>query len=200
MRTGFLTFVVCSILVFPGFCQTATRAWKDRAEYKLYAQIDSETDVSTKLNLLLEWRRLYRASDFAPERQRLFLLAYDSKGRGDEAFAAASELLQSNPDEPNAMLLLCYWAPHLKAPPVGAAGLVKKVATQVLARLDQFIPERAARRDLGSLFDSIESGKPVATEQASGQARKEQRAKVELVARQALDWANTWQAAFPESR
>ncbi len=190
MRTSLVAAVLCTILVLPSSCQTMAKSWKDRAEFDLYERISRESNVSEKLKLLLEWRRMYPASDFTRERQSLFLRTYDSAGQGDEAVAAASELLQSDPSDVTAMLLLCYWAPRLKAPPEGAAGLVKKAATQVLARLDQDFPMSSTRREIGSFFDSIESGKPARTEQVSNQARKQQRAKAEQVARQALDWAN----------
>jgi hypothetical protein len=190
MRTSLMAAVVCVILAFPGSCQTPAKNWKDRAEYDLYRRIASESSVGEKMKLLLEWRRMYPASDFTLVRQSLFLRAYDSAGQGDEAFAAASELLQRDPSDVTAMLLLCYWAPRLKAPPEGAAGLVKKAATGVLAQLDQVLPTSFARRDMGSFFDSLETGKPPRTEQVSSEARKEQRAKAEQVARQALDRAN----------
>jgi len=190
MRTSLVAAVLCIILAFPGSCQTPAKNWKDSAEYDLYRRIASESSVGEKLKLLLEWRRMYPASDYTLERQSLFLRTYDSAGQGDEAFAAASELLQRDPSDVTAMLLLCYWAPRLKAPPEGAAGLVKKTATEVLARLDQIIPTSYTRREMGSLFDSIETGKPARTEQVSPPARKEQRARVEQDARQALNWAN----------
>ncbi len=108
--------VLCSILALPGSCQTAANNWKDSTEFDLYDRIFRESNANEKLKLLLEWRRLYPASDYARERQALFLRTYDSAGQGDEAFAAASELLQSDPPDVTAMLLLCYWAPRLKAP------------------------------------------------------------------------------------
>ena len=190
MRTSLVAAVLCIILAVPGSCQTAAKSWKDRAEFDLYGRVASESNASEKLKLLLEWRRLYPASDFTRERQSLFLRTYDSAGQGDEAFAAASELLQSDPSDVTAMLLLCYWAPRLKAPSEGAAGLVKRVATELLARLDQILPTSSARREMGSFFDNIETGKLARSEQVPSQVRKEQRAKAEHVARQALDWVN----------
>ena len=185
MRTSLMAAVLGIILAFPGTGQTAPKNWKNRAEYDLYARIASESSVSEKLKMLVEWRRSYPASDFTRERQFLFLRTYDAAGKGDEAFAAASELLQSDPSDLTAMLLLCSWAPRLKAPPEGSAGLVKKAATELLARLDQ----ASTRREMGSFFDGIETGQPARTEQVSSQARKEQRAKAEQAARQALEWA-----------
>lgn len=67
---------------------------------------------------------------------------------------------------------------------------MKKTTTEVLARLDRIVPASDTRREMGSLFDYIETGKPVRTEQVSPPSWKEQRAKVEQIARQALDWAN----------
>ena len=189
MRIGLVAAVLCIILAFPSAGQTSPRNWKDRGEYDLANRITSESNPDEQLKLLLEWRRLYPASDFTRERQLLFLQTYDSAGRGDEAFAAAGELLQRDPSNGTAMLLLCSWAPRLKGPPEGAAALVKKAATELLARLDQDWPTSSARREMGSFFDSLETGKPARTEQVSNQAQKEQRAKAELAARQALEWA-----------
>ena len=69
-----------------------------------------------------------------------------------------------------AKYLLCSWAPRLKAPPEGAAGLVKKTATEVLAELDRIVPASETRREMGSLFDSIETGKPARTVQVPARA------------------------------
>ncbi len=190
MRTSLVAAVLGIILAFPGTGQTSPKNWKNRAEYDLYARIASESSASEKLKLLLEWRRLYPASDFSRERQSLFLRTYDAAGQGDEAFAAASELLQTDPSDLTAMLLLCSWAPRLKAPPEAAVGLVKKVATELLARLDQDLPAAFTRREVGSFFDGIETGKAARTQQVPNQGRKEQRANAEQVARKALDWAN----------
>ncbi len=190
MRTGLMAAVFCVILAFPAHCQTTAPKWTDSAEYNLYARIMSESNASEKVKLLLEWRKLYPASELAQARLSLLPSAYDSAGLGDEAFAAASELLQSDPSNAMAKFLLCSWAPRLKAPPEGAAGLVKKTATEVLAHLDQFVPASETRREMGSLFDGIETGRPTRTVQVPAPAQKEQRAKVEQVARQALDWAN----------
>jgi hypothetical protein len=52
------------------------------------------------------------------------------------------------------------------------------------------LAEDFARREMGSFFDGIETGQPSRTQQVSSQARREQRAKAEQVARQALDWAD----------
>ena len=190
MRTSLVAAVLCIILTFPGTCQTTAKNWKDRAEYDLAARIAKESNASEKLKLLLEWRTLYPTSDFTRERQSLFLQTYDSAGQGDEAFATASELLQSDPSNLMAKYLLCSWAPRLKAPPEGAARLVKKTASEVLAQLDQILPASDTRREMDSFFDNIETDKPARTEQVSPPDRKQQRAKVEQVARQALNWAN----------
>ena len=189
MRANLMAAVLCIILAFPGGCQTPQKNWKDRSEYDLANRITSESNPDEQLKLLLEWRRLYPASDFTRERQLLFLRTYDAVGQGDEAFAAASELLKTDPSDPTTMLLRCSWAPRLQAPPEGAAALVKRAATELLARLDQDWPTSSARREMGSFFDSLETGKPARTRQAPNQDRTEQRAKAELAARQALEWA-----------
>jgi hypothetical protein len=190
MRTSLVAAVLCVILAFPGGCQTAAKKWTDNAEFDLYARIASESNAREKLKLLLEWRRLYPTSDLTLVRQSLLLSAYDSAGLGDEAFAVASELLEADPSNVMAQYLLCSWAPRLKAPPEGAARLVKKTATEVLARLDQILPASDTRREMSSFLDGIETGKPARTKQVSPPERKEQRARVEQVARQALNWAN----------
>ena len=139
MRNSLLAAVFCVILAFPANCQTAERKWKDSAEFDLYARIASESNASEKLKLLLEWRGSYPASDFAQIRQIMLLQTHDFAGQGDEAFATASESLQSDPTNVMAQYLLCYWAPRLKAPFEGAPGLVRKTATELLAGLDQII-------------------------------------------------------------
>jgi hypothetical protein len=190
MRTSLVVAVLFVILAFPATCRTATPKWTDSAEYDLYARIAKESNASETVKLLLEWRRLYPASELAQVPLSLLLSAYDSAGLGDEAFAAAGELLQSNPSSVTAKYLLCSWAPRLKAPPQGAAVLVKRTATELLAGLDQIVPASDTRREMNSLFDSVETGKPARTVQVSPPSRKGQRAKVEQVARQALEWAN----------
>jgi hypothetical protein len=190
MRTGLVAAVLGVILAFPVNSQTAALKWTDSAEYDLYARIASESIADEKLKLLLEWRRLYPASELTPFRQALFLFTYDAAGLGDEAFAVASEMLQRDPSNVSAKYMLCSWAPHLKASPEGAAGLVKKTATELLAQLDQIAPAPSRRREMNSLFDSIETGKLARTELVSTPALKERRAKLEQVVQQALSWAN----------
>jgi hypothetical protein len=182
--------LACLLVVISGSDQTA-KNWKDRAEYGLYEKVASEYNNGEKLKLLLEWKRLYPDSDFRQERLTLLVLAYENEGRAEAAFAAARELLGGEPGNLLALRALCQSAPQLKDPPAEAAGIVKKAATELLSRLDESFPEQTTRRNLNSMFDSVETAKPARTEQIPNPNRKDQRAEVERIARQALAWANS---------
>jgi len=189
MRTCLVVAILGMILTLPGICQTPQKNWKDRAEFDLASRSTSESNPEEQLKLLLEWRRTYPESDFTRERQSLFLRAYDAAGMGDEVFSTASEMLRSDPSDGTAMLMLCSWAPRLKAPPDGTAALVRKVAADLLNRLDEVFPASRTRREMGSFLDSIETGQPARTRQSPDAARQEQRDKAEAAARQSLEWA-----------
>ena len=176
--------LACLLLVVSGYGQ-ATKIWKDRAEYDLYDRIARESTGGEKLKLLSEWKRLYPNSDFQRQRLTLFVSAHDAAGQPEETFAAAKELLESDPANLTALRALCKWAPQLKDPPAGTAGFVRKSAEALLARL----PEEPTRRNLNSLLDGMETGKPARTERVSDPDRKEQRAELEQIARKALAWA-----------
>jgi hypothetical protein len=187
---SFLTLSLLSVFVASSASgQTATRNWKDRAEYNLCRRISQGPNTGEKLSLLLEWKRLYPDSDFRQLRQEWLVQAYDTAGQAEETFAAARELFESDPSSFVAGRALCYWAPRLKNPPGDAAGIVKKAATQMLARLDDILPGYSTRRNLDSLLEGIETGQPAKTERVSNQEQKDQRAEAERIARQALDWA-----------
>jgi len=188
MRSGLIAAVLTAAIAVPIWCQAPAKSWKDRAEFDLCDRITREPDPGEKLKLLLDWRRLYPATDFARERQSMFLRAYDEAGQGDQAFEAARELLETDSSNLMAMLVLCRWAPTLKKPPEGAAGLVKKAAAELLTRLDQALS--TTRREMTSFFEGIDTGQPARTEQVPDKARPEQRARAEQVARQALEWAS----------
>ena len=123
-------------------------------------------------------------------RQHLFLTAYGAAGQGEEAFATARALLAGYPADLPAIYAICYWAPRLKRPQQDAVSIVRKTAAGTLARLDELIPESSPRREMGSFFDSIETGQPAKTEQRSSPDRKADRARLQQIAREALNWAD----------
>ncbi len=184
------TCLACLLLAVCGYSQTTTKNWTDKAEFDLAQRVQQAPTADEKVKLLLEWKALYPKSDMSGLRLVLLVQAYDRQGRPEETFAAARELLNSDPGNLSGLHAVCKWAPRLENPSADAAGFVKKAATELLSRLDEVLPEQTTRRNLNSLWDSVETGKPARTEKTPDQRRMEQRAEVEQIARQALAWAD----------
>jgi tetratricopeptide (TPR) repeat protein len=73
----------------PAGAPTATKNWKDRAEYDLYASIVKAKDPKERLTLLNQWADKYPTSDYKPDRAALFCTTYNQIASGDPANAAA---------------------------------------------------------------------------------------------------------------
>jgi tetratricopeptide (TPR) repeat protein len=68
----------------------ATKNWKDRAEYDLYASIVKAKDPKERLTLLNQWADKYPTSDYKPDRAQLFCTTYNQIASADQANAAAN--------------------------------------------------------------------------------------------------------------
>jgi hypothetical protein len=67
----------------------ATKNWKDRAEYDLYASIVKATDPKQRLELLNQWSDKYPTSDYKPDRAAVYCATYNQLASTDQANAAA---------------------------------------------------------------------------------------------------------------
>jgi hypothetical protein len=74
------------------------KEWKDRAEYDLYESIVKTQDANQWLTALNNWKQQYPESDYADVRRQLYLETYRALNKPGEAFVAAQDVLNDNPD------------------------------------------------------------------------------------------------------
>jgi hypothetical protein len=67
--------------------------WKDRAEYDLFDSIQKDTNAKTKLEKLQQWEKQYPTTDYADERQMLYLTTYVALQQPQQAVATAKTIL-----------------------------------------------------------------------------------------------------------
>src|SRR3954466_6446903 len=65
--------------------QAGAKNYKDRAEYDLYSKISQTTDPKAKLELLQTWQDKYPQSDFASDRNTLFMVTLSQLAPNDPA-------------------------------------------------------------------------------------------------------------------
>lgn len=80
--------------------QAAEKNWKDRAEYDLYAEIvKPDAAPAARLQNLDKWKSGYPQSEYAPERQKIYLITYQQLNKHREAFDTATEILKTDPND-----------------------------------------------------------------------------------------------------
>ena len=83
--------------------------WQDRGEYALFVAIRAETNTTTRLEKLNQWKREYPVTAFIDERMSLYLTTYAALGRAEDAVAIANEILAGNPKDFVAMYYVMYF-------------------------------------------------------------------------------------------
>src|ERR1700712_4891290 len=69
----------------PAAGQAGTKNYKDRDEYELYSKITQTADPKAKLTLLQTWQDKYPQSDFASDRNILFMVTLNQLAANDPA-------------------------------------------------------------------------------------------------------------------
>jgi len=113
--------------------QAGTKNYKDRDEYELYSKITQTADPKAKLALLQTWQDKYPQSDFASDRNTLFMVTLSQLASSDPAsrqklIDKSSEILSTDPKNFRANYFITLHGPAAGGanPP---ADLVSKVET-----------------------------------------------------------------------
>jgi len=78
----------------------AEKNWKDRAEYDLYSEIvKPDATPAARLANLDKWKAAYPASEYSPERLKIYLITYQQLNKHREAFDTATEILKTDPND-----------------------------------------------------------------------------------------------------
>jgi len=157
-----------------------TKNYKDRAEYDLYSKITQTADPKAKLELLQTWQDKYPQSDFASDRNVLFMVTLNQLAANDPAsrqklIDKSTEVLSSDPKNFQASYFIMRWGPAVGgASP--APDLISKVENGAHGVLD----------GTSAAFDPAK--KPANLSEADFQKAKGQ---TEALAHNALAWAAT---------
>jgi tetratricopeptide (TPR) repeat protein len=122
----------------PASGQPAQKNWKDRAEYDLYNGIVKEQDPNKRLTLLNSWKEKYPASDYAPERVQIYLTTYSGLNQPDKVIATGNEILQSDPKNLQALILMALNVQSLTKPSADDLNSGEKAANALVSNLDTF--------------------------------------------------------------
>src|SRR5437588_1742356 len=133
--------------------------WKDRAEYDLFDAITKDNNPKTKLEKLQQWEKQYPQTDWAKERQTLFLTTYAALGQAKEATEVAKKILADDPKNFTALYYVMFFtrqvAGNNPSPEVLDQG--EKAARAILANIDTPPPNvtaeqwKTARTDVENL-------------------------------------------------
>jgi len=160
--------------------QAGTKNYKDRDEYELYSKITQTADPKTKLTLLQTWQDKYPQSDFASDRNILFMVTLNQLAANDPAsrqklIDKSSEVLSADPKNFQASYFITRWGPA-----VGGASPAPDLVSKV---------ETAAH----GVIDGTSTAFDPAKKPANLSAEDFQKAKgqTEALAHNALAWAAT---------
>jgi tetratricopeptide (TPR) repeat protein len=87
--------------------------WKDRAEYDLYDAITKDTNAKSKLDKLQQWEKQYPTTDYADERQMLFLTTYVALSQPQQAVGVAKQMLAKDPKNFSALYYTMFYTRQL---------------------------------------------------------------------------------------
>lgn len=160
--------------------QTPQKNWKDRAEYDLFDAITKDTNAKTKLEKLQQWEKGYPSTDYAKERQMLFLTTYVALNQPQQAVGIAKQILADDPKNFSALYYIMFYTR-----PLGGNSPTPEV-------LDQ--GNKAAQ----AIIDNINTPPPNVTEEQWKTARTD----VENLAHTTLGWIElqrkNWEGAEAE--
>ncbi len=129
-RPLLLPIVIClAIATFP---LSAQRRMANRREYDLFRQASSDADALKRLAALREWEASYPSSDFRRERMLLFAKAYQESGQAADSFRAVVQILQLDPGDITALVLIARIGPTLETPSQDQVTAVEDAALYIL--------------------------------------------------------------------
>lgn len=118
--------------------QPAKKNWKDRAEYDLYDSIIKEQDPNKRLALLNTWKEKYPTSDYSTERLQIYLTTYSSLHQADKVISTGNELLQKDPNNLTALVLVSSNVQALTKPTPEDLSSAEKAANALVSNIDTF--------------------------------------------------------------
>ncbi len=131
------------LMVSVAWAQQKQPQWKDRAEYDLYESITKEADAKKALALLDSWKQKYPGSEFAEERQRLYIETHRKLNSAAGMMAAAKEWLAINPKSIQALYYVNLLTPSLNDTSADALAASEKAGKSLLGILDEvFAPDK----------------------------------------------------------
>lgn len=119
--------------------QEKKKDWKDKQEYDLYDAFQKATSPANKLTALEKWKQAYPGSDFADERQEVFLQTYQALMDWRNVIATADEIRKTKPNHFQALAATLDALQNLnKAKPLPPADLDlwQKTAVYMADNLD----------------------------------------------------------------
>lgn len=155
--------------------------WKDRAEYDMEDAAAKDTNPTTRLQKLDQWKAKYPTTDFSTLRLELYLATYNQLNRPKDAFATAKELLAADPNNIRALSALIYSVFFLSPPSPDDLSTAEKASHQVLDNLE-------------TLFAADKKPQGV-----SDQAWQKNKKDIQVLAQQRLGWIAWTQKDYPKA-
>lgn len=113
--------------------QSPQQRWAGADEYDLATQAFAEADPDRQVTLLQEWATRYPKTDFERDRLISFAIAFKRAGKLSESFTRATELLNLDPNDVGALLLIAALGPTLPSASDDQIATVTACATRLLA-------------------------------------------------------------------
>lgn len=131
MRRLFLPVIIFGLVMgmVPAIAQ---RHIADQRELNLFRQVSTEPDALKRLVTLQEWEVLYPNSDFRRERMLYFSAAYKESGQVANALQIATQMLNLDPRDIKALMMIVKIGPTLEAPSLDQVKAVEDAALNIL--------------------------------------------------------------------
>jgi hypothetical protein len=131
-----VTVAAMTVLTLGLSAQEKKKEWKDRAEYDLYETALKAPSSSARLDTLEKWKKQYPQSDYGDVRQQIYLVTYRQLNRPREAFDAAAEVLNDNPNDAAGLATIAGDVYQLSPPSAADLETAAQACTYLLANLD----------------------------------------------------------------
>lgn len=122
--------------------QPSAKHWADPAEYDLANRVFTGTSPDQQLALLQEWETRYPKTAFERQRLTSFVMALQSAGKFSESFTRANELLNLDPGDSGALLLIAMLGPKLPSASEDQIAIVVASANKLLSMPSTPTPHR----------------------------------------------------------
>jgi hypothetical protein len=114
--------------------------WKDRAEYDLYAAIN-KAEAKERLPLLDKWKSTYPQSEYAPERDEIYLITYLQMNNCRAGFDTSAEILKTRPNHQRSIDVILGCVYTFNPPQPADLDTAQRVAQYAMDHLDDIYAE-----------------------------------------------------------